>query len=275
MANKLNESDYDQNSLAEKFIAFQGLNFNDSVDKHNVMVNFDTDYILFLIKRGLSYVKLNFPVECALDVGCGAGNICRFLIEEKLAEYVVGVDNSHDMLKYAKAGSNDDTVHYNYVNVNVATDDLITVVGKKVPLIVQTYMLIHAETSDQLLYILSNIAKVSCGLFVGIIPNPNLDLTSDAAKKLIKYGTKFTLLEEENSVKDGMAYQVTYEHGTPGEITLVDHWYSAATYERLFEQAGFKFLEWVPVEAIGNKDNASLADLTETASVIGFIVRKM
>ncbi|CAF4215590.1 unnamed protein product, partial [Adineta steineri] len=127
------------------------------------------------------------------------------------------------MLKYAKASSNDDTVHYNYVNANVAADDLLTVVGKKVPLIVQTYMLTHAETIDQLLHILSNIAKVSCGLFVGLIPNPNIDFTSDVVKKLIKHGITYTVPEEGKARKDGMAYQVTFEHGTPQEFTLVDH----------------------------------------------------
>ncbi|CAF4188596.1 unnamed protein product [Adineta steineri] len=275
MANKLNESDYDQYFLAEKLIAFKGLHSDDSMDQHGLIAKLDADNTLALIKRGLSHVKLNFPVECALDIGCGAGNISRLLVEEKIAEYVVGVDKSQDMLKYAKASSNDDTVHYNYVNANVAADDLLTVVGKKVPLIVQTYMLTHAETIDQLLHILSNIAKVSCGLFVGLIPNPNIDFTSDVVKKLIIHGIKYTVPEEGKSRKDGMAYQVTFEHGTPQEFTLVDHWYSTATYEKMFEQVGFKFLEWIPAEAIRNKDNAYLADIIESKSVIGYIARKI
>ncbi|CAF1406733.1 unnamed protein product [Adineta steineri] len=164
------------------------------------------------------------------------------------------------MLKYAKASSNDDTVHYNYVNANVAADDLLTVVGKKVPLIVQTYMLTHAETIDQLLHILSNIAKI---------------LQVMLSKKLIKHGITYTVPEEGKSRKDGMAYQVTFEHGTPQEFTLVDHWYSTATYEKMFEQVGFKFLEWIPAEAIRNKDNAYLADIIESKSVIGYIARKI
>ncbi|CAF5112062.1 unnamed protein product [Rotaria magnacalcarata] len=79
--------------------------------------------------------------------------------------------------------------------------------------------------------------------------------------------------EEEKSMKDGMKYLVTLGKGTSSEITLVDHWYSAETYERVFKQAGFKLFEWIPVQLDRNKDDDYLIDLVDGNGLIGFIAR--
>ncbi|CAF1219183.1 unnamed protein product [Didymodactylos carnosus] len=266
-----NESDYDQNSLAEKYVKMKGLSHDDFTNRRLLLANFDADNIIRLIKRSLSY--LNVPIECALDVGCGAGYQCRVLIQEKIAEYVIGVDKSKQMIEYAKANSNCDITHYKYIVVDAATDDLLTILGKKCPLILQTYMLCHAEDVNQLLHILSNIARVCSGAFVGLIPNPYCDYSSNSVKKLLKYGVKFTMNDEDNLKKDGMKYQVTFEQGTSNEISLVDHWYSAETYERAFKQAGFKLFEWISVQLGENKEAEYLIDSVDSNRVIGFIAR--
>ncbi|CAF1672978.1 unnamed protein product [Rotaria magnacalcarata] len=165
--NNTNESDYDQNLLAEKYIRVKGLSHDDFTNRRRLIASFVADNIIRLIKRGLSYLNYNIPVECALDVGCGEGHMCRVLIEEKIAQYVVGIDKSKEMIKYAKANSNDGITHDKYIIVNAATDDLLTVLGKKSPLIMQINMLCHAEDVNQLSNILFNIAKVCCGVFVG------------------------------------------------------------------------------------------------------------
>ncbi|CAF3765315.1 unnamed protein product [Rotaria magnacalcarata] len=163
--NNTNESDYDQNLLAEKYIRVKGLSHDDFTNRRRLIASFVADNIIRLIKRGLSYLNYNIPVECALDVGCGEGHMCRVLIEEKIAQYVVGIDKSKEMIKYAKANSNDGITHDKYIIVNAATDDLLTVLGKKSPLIMQINMLCHAEDVNQLSNILFNIAKQNTANF--------------------------------------------------------------------------------------------------------------
>jgi SAM-dependent methyltransferase len=267
----MKESDYDQDLLAEKYIRIVGLSHDDFTNKRLVVANFFADNVMRLIKRGLSYINYNIPVECAIDIGCGQGHLCRVLIQENIAEYVVGIDKSKEMIKSAKANSADDNTQYKYIVANVATDGLLTILSKKCPLIVQVHMLCHAEDIDQLSQILSNIAQVSCGVFVGLIPNPYCDYTSDSVKKLLKYGVKYTMNETEQSMKDGIKYQVTFEQRTSNETSLVDHWYSPETYERVFKQAGFRLFEWIPLQLDRNKDNAYLIDLVDSNSLIGFI----
>ena len=218
-----NQSDYDQRLLAEKYIKTKDLSDDNSIDRHLLIRIFDADNITSLVKHGLDYLNYNIPVECALDVGCGEGNIFRVLIKEKLAKYVVGIDKSTHMINYAKVKSNDDSTYYKYILANAITDDFPTVLGKKFPLIVQTYMLYHAKDIDQLSRMISNIAQVSCGIFVGLIPSPYCDYSSDSVKKLSKYRIKYTLNDEENLMKDGIKCRVTFEQGTPNEFTLVDH----------------------------------------------------
>jgi hypothetical protein len=74
---------------------------------------------------------------------------------------------------------------------------------------------------------------------------------------------------------DGQKVYVTLGFGTPNEVTLIDHWYSAETYERLFKEAGFKYFEWVPIKIDPNKmtkeDQDYLADFVDSAGSIGFI----
>ncbi|CAF1244787.1 unnamed protein product [Didymodactylos carnosus] len=76
--------------------------------------------------------------------------------------------------------------------------------------------------------------------------------------------------DEDNLKKDGMKYQVTFEQGTSNEISLVDHWYSAETYERAFKQAGFKLFEWIPVQLGEHKEEEYLIDSVDSNGVIGF-----
>jgi SAM-dependent methyltransferase len=275
LENNTNESDYDQNSLAEKFIISRGLSAIDDSEhdkRRRLLARFDIDNIIYLIKRGLLFLNHDIPVECALDIGCGEGCMCQVMIEEKLAHNVVGIDKSKQMIEYAKLkceNDNDKSTRHKYMVIDAA-NDLKNSLDKKFPLIIQAYMLCHAENVNQLSQILSNIFQVCNGVFVGLLPSPSYDHSNNDSK-IRKYGIKQVCEEK----VDGQRSYLTLEIGTPNEITLIDHWYSAETYERLFKEAGFNFFEWVPANVDQNKmtkeDQDYLADLANSGRCIGFI----
>jgi len=113
----------------------------------------------------------------------------------------------------------------------------------KFPLIISTFMLCHMESVNELYQVLSQIRRLCSGFFVGLLPNPYL--TPENSVKLHKYGIKYNISPE---TIDGEKVAVTFDAGTDNEFTLIDSWYSSATYENLFRKAGFATFQWVPLE---------------------------
>jgi hypothetical protein len=71
---------------------------------------------------------------------------------------------------------------------------------------------------------------------------------------------------------NGMEYRLTFNLDKEDELTLVDHWYSPETYEKVFQDAGFKRFEWMPLQLNRKKDQEEyLIDLIKSEYFIGFI----
>ena len=273
------ESDYDQNLLAEKYNHMKFGDYPTDNDRRHLFAAMDAENMVRLVKHAVTYLdddQQTLPIECALDIGCGQGNLLRTLLKHKLVKSTVGVDRSTHMIDQAKANSMKDADE-TYAVLNVTTDDLLKMFGRKFPLIIQSYMLSHAENVEQFSEILSNIARVCSGIFVGLISNPKCDFQNPAVRKLQKYGSinrQYDCDEEVNTKMnvDGMKYRVTSNWGKDNELTLVDHWYSPETYENVFRNAGFRRFEWMPLQLNKNEDQEEyLIDLIASKYGIGFI----
>ena len=186
--------DYDENTLAEKYIHMKHGDVSTDNDKPHRFAVIDAE------------------------------NIIRFIRQ--------GVDRSTSMINYARSNCIPHTSETYFV-LDVVTDDLLTILDRKFSIVIQAHMLFHAEKLQELTQIISNIDRVCSEIFVGIIPNPECDLTSAAVRKLKKYGiiNKQSDCDEEPNTPMSVG-GTTYR--PKNELTLIDHWHSPETYEKIF-----------------------------------------
>ena len=60
------------------------------------------------------------PDDVVLDVGCGTGEVTKYLAERSGAK-VTGIDSNPDMIQHAKLYNNDTNINYELVDVQVRT----------------------------------------------------------------------------------------------------------------------------------------------------------
>ena len=64
------------------------------------------------------YLEYLSPDDVILDIGCGSGEITKFLAAKSGAD-VTGIDTSHDMIQYARLNNNGANITYERVDVQV------------------------------------------------------------------------------------------------------------------------------------------------------------
>ncbi|CAF4034852.1 unnamed protein product [Rotaria sp. Silwood2] len=188
---KANDSEYDKNSLANKFMLMRG-EFIDETDlKYIRTKRLDVDNLFMLIRRAFNHIALpmDVPVERTLDIGCGNGLVDRVLVDRKFTRFVVGIDKSRNMIELATYYCGNDTQHYKYIVKN-ASD--LSDLGQ-FALIIQTYMLCEVENVDKLYEVFVSIRQACSGAFVGLIPSPFFDLKN--VDKLAKYGIRYKIVD--------------------------------------------------------------------------------
>ena len=173
--------------------------------------------------------------KAILDVACGDGDYTRRLKRLGAAE-VIGVDISERMVAKARAIERTDPLGLDYRVQDVAhlaqigAFDLITAV----------YLFPYAPTRQALDKMVRALAAnlKSEGRLLAVTTNPALEKTD--LSDLTKYGTKMELAEP---LEDGAPVIATL-FTAAGDIRLSTTYWSQATYERVFVEAGFEQVTW-------------------------------
>jgi ubiquinone/menaquinone biosynthesis C-methylase UbiE len=242
---------YNENMLAEKYAKCSFYH-----ETRPILHGFS---LKMLLRR--AQMSSSEKIENVLDVGCGDGYMTRMLVNEGVIKSAIGIDISKEMIELAKSAiQQDEKKHFEYYSTKV--EDFVGTSNSinKFPLIISTFMLCHMESVNELHEVLSHIYRLCSGSFVGLLPNPFLN--PEDAVKLRKYNIKHDISSE---ITDGEKVAITFDVDTDNQFTLIDFWYSPATYENLFRKAGFSTFQWVPLEIdpdITEEKKAFFADVS-------------
>jgi 2-polyprenyl-3-methyl-5-hydroxy-6-metoxy-1,4-benzoquinol methylase len=225
---------YDENMLADKYAKCSFYH-----ETRPIIHGFT---LKMLVRR--AQMSSSETIEHVLDIGCGDGYMTRMLVQDGFIKFAVGIDISKDIIELAKSAVQpDEKKQFQYYSTKIEDFEETCKPIDGFPLIISTFMLCHMDNVNELYQVLSQIRRLCSGFFVGLLPNPFLDPKN--AVKLQKYGVKYNI---SSGIVDGDKVAVTFDTGTENEFTLTDSWYSPATYENLFQKAGFATFQWVPLE---------------------------
>ena len=191
-----------------------------------------------------------------LDLACGTGYYSRYVLEWGAAK-VVGIDISKPMIEEAqKALSGLEASFY----VGDLSQPNLKVEGRPFDIVIGSWLLNYAETSEAMLEMWRNIAANlrPGGRFVGIAPVPQSDpaiVYNDSYAFDQKYGVTSSIL---NEVEDGFKVHVVgLTH--PQEVHFDCFHLRKEIYETTAREAGMRGkLEWkrisIPNDETDKKD---------------------
>jgi SAM-dependent methyltransferase len=171
----------------------------------------------------------------ALDLACGEGHYARLLRRHGAAR-VIGVDISEGMIALAREEEAREPLGVEYLKA--AVEDL-GVVGA-FDVVSAVYLLHYAPTRNHLASMCRTIAANLRpeGRLVAMITNYGPGLLVDMSR----YGWKPS---DPKPIEEGMPYRLTNLQG-PDSFEIQNYYYSHATYEEIFRQAGFVSVHWHP-----------------------------
>merc|ERR1711892_251954 len=170
-----------------------------------------------------------------VDLACGPGRFSRWLKTSKHAKEVVGVDMSEDMIEHAREIEKKEPlgIYYHLADASKPLDkDLGTF-----DVCFAGYLLHYATDKDMLRSFLENIYSLlrKGGIFVTLNQDPDEDQNHP---EMIPYG--FTMTFQRLPPQEGDS--ITYKCFTDGKYLCEfdNYYFKRGTYEKLFEDAGFK-----------------------------------
>jgi SAM-dependent methyltransferase len=168
-----------------------------------------------------------------LDLACGEGHYARMLRRQGAAR-VIGVDISDGMIALARQEEERQPLGVEYVKA--AVEDL-GVVGA-FDVVSAAYLLHYAATREHLAAMCRTIAANlrPGGRLVAMNSNYGPGVPVDISR----YGWKPSDLKP---IEEGMAYRLTCLLG-PDSFEIQNYYYSHATYEEVFGEAGFVSVRW-------------------------------
>jgi toxoflavin synthase len=203
----------------------------------------------------------------ALDLACGEGHYARMLRRHGAAR-VIGVDISDGMIALAREEEAREPLGVEYVKA--AVEDL-GVVGA-FDVVSAVYLLHYAPTREHLAVMCRTIAANlrPGGRFVAMNSNFGPGVPVDMSR----YGWKPS---DPKPIEEGTAYRLTFLQG-PDSFEIQNYYYSHATYEEIFGQAGFVSVQWHPpvVSPAGVQQCGQdyWQDFLELAPIIGIECRR-
>jgi SAM-dependent methyltransferase len=219
---------------------------------------------IFNLKRLIDRVRSSLPrpIERIVDLGCGEGGLTRALVQDGTVQLAVGIDLSKTMIDLATRASNQhgERLHYHVQDI---TDLEMKNNSLVCPLVMSTYVLCNARSTEQLFALISGMRQLCSDFLIGIEPNPFFP-PSDV-HKYRKYGWNLIISDQP---KDGESIQFVFDIGTPDEFTFNQFWYSPETYENTFKRAGFRTFEWLTMEIDSKateEQKTFYADITQHA----------
>src|SRR5262249_45036079 len=169
----------------------------------------------------------------ALDLACGEGHYARLLRRHGAAR-VIGVDISEGMITLAREEEVREPLGVEYLTA--AVQDL-GVVGA-FDLVSAVYLLHYAPTREHLAAMCRTIAaNLRPG---GRLVAMNSNLGPGVPVDMSRYGLTPS---DPKPIEEGMAYRLTFLQGRDS-FEIQNYYYSHATYEGVFRQAGFVSVEW-------------------------------
>ena len=171
----------------------------------------------------------------ALDLACGEGHYARMLRRHG-ATRVIGVDISGGMIALAREEEAREPLGVEYVK---ATVEDLGVVGA-FDVVSAVYLLSYAPTREHLAAMCRTIAANlrPGGRLVAMNSNYGPGVPVDMSR----YGWKPS---DPKPIEEGMAYRLTCLQG-PDSFEIQNYYYSHATYEEVFGEAGFVSVRWHP-----------------------------
>jgi toxoflavin synthase len=171
----------------------------------------------------------------ALDLACGEGHYARMLRRHGAAR-VIGADISEGMIALAREEEAREPLGIEYMKV--AVEDL-GVVGE-FDVVSAVYLLHYAPTREHLAAMCRTIAaNIQPG---GRLVAMNSNFGPGVPVDMSRYGWKPL---DPKPIEEGMAYRLTFLQG-PDSFEIQNYYYSHATYEEIFRQAGFVSVQWHP-----------------------------
>ena len=174
-----------------------------------------------------------------LDLACGEGHYTRML-KQRGAKRALGVDISQGMIDLALSQEREHGQGVEYLCRDVASMEHLG----DFDLVVAAYLLHYAPDEPSLLNMCRNIAAhmPEGGRFVTLNENP--EQPEDAYTGYDQYGFNKSVKKPR---ADGSV--ITYWMIAGREVFKFEAFYhSPATYERVFQQAGFSSWAWLPLQ---------------------------
>ena len=145
----------------------------DKYSKSSLVGEYRQLFDIFNLKRLINRVGplLLHPIERILDVGCGEGGLTRTLVEDGTIQFATGIDLCKNMINLAKKSSEQFSERFQY-DVQDITDLKEKSSTLMSSLVMSTYLLCNARSTEELFGMISGIRQLCSGFLVGIEPSP-------------------------------------------------------------------------------------------------------
>ena len=163
--------------------------------------------------------------DIILDIGCGTGNLTRYLQQKFEKTKIVAIDCDHEMIEYAKCHNNDDSIEFIVHNIedDINGSEMEKLKGK-VSLVFSNYCFHWIENREKMIYNIRQLLKNNCNIFTNIfmpnslkIENEFRDNQFNMKYQITKWKNLFKKFDfkincNEFSIKDIIFNQQVYEN---------------------------------------------------------------
>ncbi|CAF3913583.1 unnamed protein product [Rotaria sp. Silwood1] len=208
-----------------------------------------------------------------LDLACGHGLYTRQL-KALNCDYILGVDISSEMIKFANDIEYQESKGIEY---QVADAKQLRTPEKLFDLVTAFYLLCYARTRDEL-FEMTRTIYTQLGenkTFLGFTTNiTNYDEPFEKTKYGISRQINTSL--DKRQVPDGTQVFITlYNKNEEKLCTFTNYHFSAATYEQVFKESGFKTFQWIPFRCDPQSSNREFYnEFLQCPNGIGMIATK-
>jgi SAM-dependent methyltransferase len=179
--------------------------------------------------------------KCAYDFACGSGYFSA-LLSGLGASSVVGLDASTDLLDVAEQQLRSDSSAVRFRLADLALPQQL----EQRDLVLGVFFLPYARSADELKVMVGNIAAglKEGGCFLGALNNPAHPIV-----EVPTFDRTIVPVHRDRPLQEGDDLVVTKFRDGVEQTKVHIRWYPPERYEAVFEAAGFRFVEWLPLRA--------------------------
>ncbi len=171
-----------------------------------------------------------------LDLACGSGFYTRIFSKQEPG-LIVGVDKSKEMIEIAEAFEQHEKRGIQYVQSDAIKFKPITAFD----VVTAVFLLNYASTKYELFEMCKkakHLLRENDGIFCGLTESFGLKLQDE-----FHYNARLSSPDGKKVLHDGD--RVKIEFAESEMFSIIVYYWSKETYEKAFENAGFKSFEWV------------------------------